>query len=131
MTLREFANALTPVGWACTATAAIGVLAVAAWLLTAPMRQASAAAQAKASAAFTSARADSAQAAVQVVDAGAARDAGVDVITRENRDAILKAPGADLRLDPALNAAGLRALCMRDAYRGSAECLQRADPVQP
>jgi hypothetical protein len=51
-----------------------------------------------------------------------ADDAASDTITRENDDAIRSAKGADATVDPAVSAAGLAALCRRDAYRSSHEC---------
>ena len=48
-----------------------------------------------------------------------------DQLTRENADDIRNAPGADAPVDPAVHAAGLRALCTRAAYRGRPECVQQ------
>lgn len=42
----------------------------------------------------------------------------IDVITKDNDNAIRHAAGASAPVDPALHATGLRALCVYDVYRG-------------
>lgn len=51
-------------------------------------------------------------------------------LSRTNAEEIRNAKGADARVDPAANAAGLRALCRRAAYRDSPKCRVR-DPHTP
>lgn len=57
-----------------------------------------------------------------------ADDADTDAITRENADVIRNARGADAPVDPDADAAGLRSLCRRAAYRRDPQCVQHADP---
>ena len=64
--------------------------------------------------------------AVGTVGAVAGRQAETDRTTRENENEIRNAPGADAPVDPAVGRAGRDSLCRRAAYRGSAECVQRA-----
>ncbi|MXO66245.1 hypothetical protein [Altericroceibacterium endophyticum] len=62
--------------------------------------------------------------AVASLGAQASAESAIDRITQENADVILNAEGADAPVaDPARNAA-LLSLCRRDAYRGSATCVQ-------
>ncbi len=55
-------------------------------------------------------------------------DADTDAITRENADVIRNARGADAPVDPDADAAGLRSLCRRAAYRRDPQCVQHPDP---
>lgn len=64
--------------------------------------------------------------AVATVGQVGARDQTADDLTRRNADDIAHARGADAPVDPAARDAGLRSLCKRAAYRGSAKCLQLA-----
>ncbi|MFC0204744.1 hypothetical protein [Novosphingobium soli] len=64
--------------------------------------------------------------AVGAVGAVSGRSSASDDLTRENDDAIRKAPGAEAAVDPRLRDAGLDSLCKRAAYRDSEQCLQRA-----
>lgn len=125
MNLRTF----TPIGWAViaaiTVSAALGIL----FVLTGPSRHA--ATQARAQATLSDTRTGSAAAAAETIAAGAAREAAGDKLTLENHDAILAAPGADQRLDPRLNSAGLDGVCRRPSARRTNRCLQHLGPVEP
>jgi hypothetical protein len=128
--LRESVRSLTPVGWcvaACLLLAAGLSVALGVMIYQA---KAHATAAAKIEAALAQSRTTSAHDAVEITATGAARDAQTDATTRENADAIHHAPGADQRLDPGLNAAGLHGLCLRAAYHSRPECLQHPDSVQ-
>lgn len=90
-----------------------------------------AAAEAKVSNTYGTARSRSAIEAAVIADA--ARDAATAAanISQENEHDLRQAPGADARLDPRLNAAGRRGLCRYSAYRDAPECVQRPGPAQP
>lgn len=130
MKLPPFA-ALSPLGRVVCGVALLAAVAVGWFLITAPARNAAAAKAARAEAALADSRTRSAADAVEITARSGARDAAADRLTQETRDAIRNAPGADQRLDPALNAAGLRGLCRRAAYRGRPECVQHARSIQP
>ena len=66
--------------------------------------------------------------AVNSVAGQGAREDEIDALTRENRDEILEAEGADAPVADDVNAAGLRALCKRAAYSSRPECVQRTAP---
>lgn len=80
------------------------------------------AAQAKVDAGLASARSESAGDAVGTVSGAADRESAIDATSRENDHAIRSAPGASAPVDPAVAAAGRRALCLRHAYRDSEQC---------
>lgn len=84
--------------------------------------------QAGASQIAAEARATSGGDAVNTVAKNAASEADIDQQSQENRDAILKAPGADVRVDPSAAAAGRRAWCMRASTRGDPACQRLLDP---
>ncbi|MDX3885974.1 MAG: hypothetical protein QHC65_16240 [Sphingomonas sp.] len=54
--------------------------------------------------------------------------AASDKLGRETADVIRSSPGADAPVDPALNAAIQRRLCLRDAYRDTARCVALLGP---
>lgn len=68
------------------------------------------------------ARTDSAAAAVQTVQQQGQSETTVDQQVKEASNEIHKAPGADVPVTIDVNRAGLRALCMRNAYRDSPRC---------
>ena len=61
-------------------------------------------------------------------DVGARADE-TDDLTRRNDHEIRSAPGAELTIDDGVRDAGLRALCLRRAYRGDSQCLRFAAPA--
>ncbi len=66
--------------------------------------------------------------AVETVGNRSASDTAADTVTRENADAIDKAPGANVAVDPAVRDAGLRSLCRRASYRSNSKCVQFVNP---
>lgn len=61
-------------------------------------------------------------------DVSSNQAAGVE-IGRRNEEEIRNAKGADQRVDPAANAAGLRALCRRRSHRDDPACrVRQPDP---
>lgn len=62
--------------------------------------------------------------AVNTVGAVGQTEDKIDLTTRENRDEIYSAEGADAPVNPAVGDAGLRGLCRRAAYRDHPDCLQ-------
>lgn len=83
-------------------------------------------------------RSEAAQARVDNAQAGAASNSAADAIgtvassgeaearsedlTRQNNRDIRAAPGAGDRVNAGVNAAGLQAICRRDAYRNTERC---------
>lgn len=65
---------------------------------------------------------NSAADAVNTQGAANARERESEGLTRSNEREIRHAKGADVAVDPDLNAAGLRAQCRRAAYRDTERC---------
>lgn len=63
--------------------------------------------------------------AVETVGKAAEREAAGDALSRDNERTIRDAEGADTKVAPPANDAGLAALCRRAAYRDSPACLGR------
>ena len=104
-------------------------LCVAAWLiLTAPARERAKANQAAASQIVAEGQVAAGRDAVAVVTANAAHGQEIDRQTQENRDAILNAPGADVQLDPGLDTATRRAICMRASAKRDPACVALLNP---
>lgn len=61
-----------------------------------------------------------------VIDQNAAENASAD-LTRRNDAEIRKAPGADAAVQPGVDLAGRRALCLRRAYIDQPACKQLLD----
>lgn len=120
-------RALTPAGWAAAALVLLLLIASGWQLATEPGRARARAAQAQVQAVQAQSQAAAGADAVAIVTASAAQDAATDRQTQENRDAILAAPGASAPVDPAVGAAGRRAVCLRQSARRLAEC----QPLQP
>lgn len=80
------------------------------------------AAQARVERAQGKAASQSAKDAIGTVVASGEREAASEQLTRTNSEEIRDAKGADVRVDPAANLAGMRSLCRRDAYRSSERC---------
>ena len=70
----------------------------------------------------TAALGNSAADAVGTVGQAGQREAASEDLTRTNEQEIRNAPGANQPIDTRLHDVGLRALCERDAYRGSQQC---------
>lgn len=62
--------------------------------------------------------------AANTVDKNGQDAAKTDEETRKSNDTILKSPGAKTGLDPALDDAGRRAVCMRESAKHLLECQQ-------
>lgn len=123
---------LTPRGWLIVAVLFLIMVIFGLYLLGERERDAARAVGAKIETSRTGALIESAKEAAAINDA--ARDAADDneAKAREAEHAIQNAPGADLRLDPALNRTGRRGLCNSPSYADSPACAVqqpgRADP---
>jgi hypothetical protein len=60
--------------------------------------------------------------AVSTISNAAANEAASDELTRKNEEDIRNAKGSSAAVDPAARDAGLRALCLRGAYRDDPKC---------
>lgn len=131
MTLTEIRRLFNPTIWAVLIFVTVAGLLGAAWFVTEPGRQKARAVEGAVTGALGQARSVSASEAAAVADR--ARDSADqnETLSRENADAIDRAPGADQRLNSALNDIGRRGLCKRAAYRRSAECVQLLGPPLP
>ena len=131
MNLFEVARRFSPTTWVLGAVAALSFLLVTWWLVIGgPVHDRKAAAAAKASAAYAASRSGSAADASNIADQIRAATAASEDLTRKNADEIRAAPGADVRLNPALNDAGRRGMCRRPSYRRTAECVQLLGPEE-
>jgi cell division septation protein DedD len=79
-------------------------------------------AQSKVDAAQSEAATNSAADAINTVSEAGQREAASEDLTRQNERDIRAAPGAGDRVNAGVNAAGLQALCRRDAYRNTQRC---------
>lgn len=77
------------------------------------------------------ANSDNAHDAIGVIVEHGKTDTKTDDITRTNNDIIHKTPGAAVGLNPELDAAGRRALCMRPSAAHLPECQQLLHPHTP
>lgn len=109
------------------------VAAGAYYFVTGPQRAHAQAAQANADANAATGTVQAAKDALKITVDTQALHGRIDVITKENTDAIRNAPGAAAPVDAALHGTGLRALCLYDAYHDSVAChaLLNPDPEQP
>lgn len=81
--------------------------------------------------ALSDSRTQSATDAGVILDGAHADATASEQLSRETEDAIRQAPGADVRLDPALNRTARQRLCERPAYRGRPECVQQPGRAEP
>lgn len=113
----------------------IGALLIiwAAWwfIIIRPAENAAKAEVATAEGSFATARTESARDAIGVQDRALGEAATTEQTSKENADAIHQAPGADVRLDPALNRTARERLCNRASYRDRPECVQLARRAKP
>lgn len=79
-------------------------------------------AQSRTDAAQAEAASNSAADAINTVSEAGKRETASEDLTRENERDIRAAPGADDRVNAGVNAAGLQALCRRDAYKNTERC---------
>lgn len=82
----------------------------------------SAAAQSRVERSQADAASNSAAEAINTVASAGKRESDSEELTRSNEKDIRNAPGAQDRVNYGVNAAGLRALCLRDAYRNDPRC---------
>jgi Flp pilus assembly protein TadB len=88
-----------------------------------------AAAQGRVERSQAEAASNSAADAIGTVTVAGGREAASEALTRDNEKAIRNAEGANERVGAGVNAAGLRSLCKRAAYRDHPRCrVQRASP---
>lgn len=66
--------------------------------------------------------------AVETLGEQSGREDQTDAITKDNDNAIRKAPGADAAVNPDLDAVARERLCRRTVYRLRPECLQFTTP---
>jgi len=120
--------------WIAAGLALTGTIILIGWFVTEPGRARQRAAEARAARVIAEGQAKAGGDAVIILD-GALGDAQhSEDQSRENADAIRKAPGADQRLSPDLNRVARERLCNRPSYRGRPECMQlidRANPSRP
>jgi hypothetical protein len=81
-----------------------------------------AASQARVERSQAEAASNSAADAIGTVSAAGEREAASEGLTRDNERNIRAASGADVRVNSGVNAAGLQALCRREAYKNSERC---------
>lgn len=115
---------LTPVRIVIGLVVALALVATIWWFLTEPGRQRDRANRATAGRVVAEGQAKAAQDAVGVITGQGGRESATDKLTQENRDAILNSPGADVPINPDLDARARRALCLRDAYRDQPACVR-------
>ncbi|KQW79697.1 hypothetical protein [Brevundimonas sp. Root1279] len=118
---------LTRAGWVAVAAVALLVVVLVLFALTEARRSRESANLNRATGVQAQGQAAAGRDAVAVVSGAAKRDDQTDNQTKENRDAILNAPGADVRLDPGLDAATRRAICLRQSSRRDPECVALLD----
>lgn len=112
------------------AAVALALILVSAIVIGVMRHNARVAAETKVGAAMSEAHTQSASEAANIIDRGGTRDAATDDITRENANAIDRAPGAGQAVDPGVHSAGLHSLCQRSANRGRPECVQLLGPIE-
>jgi len=72
---------------------------------------------------------ESARDAIATQEAVQGRERASEELSQSSAKDIQNVEGAKVRVNPAVHAAGLRSLCVRDAYRDSERCrVFRADP---
>lgn len=89
------------------------------------------AAQNKVDATMGAARSKATAEASQIIDRAHNAQTQSEALSRESEDAIRQAPGADQRLDPALNDVARRRLCERPSLRRTEQCVQLLGPAKP
>lgn len=134
MTLNELRRLFSPTHWALVAASLVACLAAIVavwWFVTAPGRERAKADQARAEAQLSQARTASAADAVVITDRAASAAVSSETLSTETAHEIAQAPGAGQRLDPGLNDAARRRLCLRAAYAGTPDCLQLFGGAEP
>lgn len=103
------------------------VIAAIVYFVTGPRRAKVEAVQATGSSIQSQATTKAAQDALKITVDNQAAHGRIDIVTHEATDEIRNAPGASAPIDPAAHSAGLRALCLYDAYRSQPACQQLLD----
>jgi hypothetical protein len=121
---------LSVTGWLTVACLALALIVLTMCAVDGRQKAADRTRQAEAGKTLADGRTAAAQDASAIRDRADARDQSTDDLTRSNTDAILNAPGADARLDPDLDAAARRAICLRQSARHDPQCraMLSADP---
>lgn len=119
---------LTPINIALGGIVGVAVLVAIWFVFIEPGRAAQREAEARVAAAAAQSRATSAAEAVNRVAERAEDEALTDQATRENRDAILSSPGARAPVDPGVDDAGRRAICLRQSARCTPGCVRLLGP---
>lgn len=104
--------------WLLAIPAVLLGLAGLSYCSTAPQRAKQATVQATADTNAATGTMQAAKDALQITVQTQAVHGQIDVITKDNDNAIRHAAGATAPVDPDLHATGLRALCVYDVYRG-------------
>lgn len=92
------------------------------YFVTIPQRARKAATVAHATAVTSDASKQAAQDALKITVDTQAVHGRIDVVTQGNANAIRNAPGASSVVDTGVHSAGLRSLCLRDAYKDDQTC---------
>lgn len=121
--LRKIASGATLIELALGLASILLVLLIAWWFLTEPGRARRDAAQARGESYVAGQRAAAASQATEVVSRAAEQEAASADLTQRNNDEIRRAPGAAASVDRGVHDAGLRALCLRDAFRTDQRCV--------
>lgn len=119
---------LTATGWLAVACLALALILLTMCATDARLRAADKLRQAEAEKTLADGRTAAAQDASAIRDRADARDQFTDDQTRSNRNAILSSPGAQERLDPDLDAASRRAICLRQSARNDPQCRAMLGP---
>lgn len=122
--MRWLAGILTSL--ALIALCGVAYLGWQAW--TSHQRAASTAAQSDAAGKSIASATASGHVAVEAVQSEAESEAATVALTRSNREKITHAKGAEVPVTPDADNAGLRALCLRHAYRNDPACRQLLNP---
>lgn len=126
--LRSALTFMTPVGWFAIAVLVTLVVIWLAFWVTAPGRAQREAAIAHASAVLAETRTDSAVSAMNSVSNNAEAEKVIDQQVQESTNAILSSPGAPIIVDPVLDGAGRRAICMHASAANLPECQRLLHP---
>lgn len=116
--------ALTAVEWFAAAVAVLMVIIFAWWLITSPAREARLRAEHRVDDVTQQEQAKATNAAVAIAESATNTAAHNEELSREHERTIQAAPGADQRVDPAVNRALHDSLCQRAAYRNTPYCLR-------
>lgn len=119
---------ITATGWLAVACLALALILLTMCVADGHQKAADRTRQAEAHKTLAEGRTAAAQDASAIRDKADARDQSTDDLTRSNTDAIRNAPGADARLDPDLDAAARRAICLRQSARHDPQCSAMLGP---